>query len=125
MVAVGDFEIFGLRACRVFLRVVSFFAALGLVVWVILVGFEGVGMRVMSEFLFLDVHLLQVRVDGKKTASVLDDVLVRFLPVCIVRPIRFIIVSDMIVPLIVLSLDLNRAAKSSTYIIMRVLIWSW
>ena len=64
-------------------------------------------------------------VDGKKTASVLDGLLVRLLPVCIVKPIRCMMFSKMIVPLIVSSLVLNRAAQSYTYMRMWVLNWSW
>ena len=64
-------------------------------------------------------------VDGKKTASVLNGLLVRVMPVCIVEPIRCMMFSKMIVPLIASSLVLNKVAQLYTYMSMWVLNWSW
>ena len=108
------------------LRMDSFLVAFVLVCLVILVGIEGEVDEVMRGVLsWSEIHLLQVSVEGKKIASVFDGLLVSLLPVCIVRPIRFIMFSSMIVPLIVSPLVLNNVEQFSTHISMRVSSWCW
>ena len=103
----------------------SLLAAFGLVRGVIWVGAEGEVDEVMRGVLsWAVIQLLQVSVEGTKMASVLDGLLVSLLPECIVRTIRFIMFSNMIVPLIVSCLVLNKVAQSSMYISMWVFSWS-
>ena len=104
----------------------SLLAAFGLVRGVIWVGAEGEVDEVMRGVLsWAVIQLLQVSVEGTKMASVLDGLLVSLLPECIVRTIRFIMFSNMIVPLIVSCLVLNKVAQSSMYSRMWVSRWCW
>ena len=69
------------------------------------------------------IHDAHVREEGKNMASVLDGLLVRWFPVCMVSPSLIIVSSKILIPMSVSSLVLKRVAQSSTYMSMCVMRW--